>query len=205
MARWKCKWPVPISCYCTQSIYHSTTASIVWGAGKSNRNKANSLTNSIYTVFNVTTVLFSGGPAMLHPRREAWMHQGWYHPSANVNHKLDDSPGGMKTFGRAGKNVLPTANGLQMFHTKKSFWILTTEIEVIFLNVRGKKTQKNPRTHISMSLPGEYDLVSNSLIWKGWSRKSSSEKLCRQILWVRVFGAKGIVSQVERKQSMKEK
>ena len=50
------------------------------------------------------------------------------------------------------KSVLSTTNGLQMFQTKKPFWILTTEIEVIFLRV---------------SLLSEYDLVSNSLVWKG--------------------------------------
>lgn len=115
--------------------------------------------------------------------------KGWYHPLANANHKLDDSTGSMKTFGRAGKSVLSTTNGLQMLQTKKPFWILTTEIEVIFLNVRRRKKKKKTR---KVSLLSEYDLVSNSLVWTGRSWKSSSER--RQTLWVRVFRGRRIVS-----------
>lgn len=71
----------------------------------------------------------------------------------------------MKTFGRAGKRELSTTNGLQMFQTKKPFWIVTTEIEA----------KEKEAGLVEISLLSEYDLVSNSLIWKDWSWKSSSD------------------------------
>lgn len=48
--------------------------------------------------------------------------------------KLDDSRGSMKTFSRAANSVLLTTNGLQMFQTKKPFWIpatITSSLSVI--------------------------------------------------------------------------
>lgn len=141
---------MPISCYCAQSIYQSTTASIVHKPASNKETKPTAwLTKSKPCSVWQQDSLIQWRSCVATSLEGRLNGLKLISSKANVNHKLDDLSGSMKTFGRAGKREPLTANGLQMFPTKKPFWILTTEIEVIFF--KEKTTKKRSRAHRNIS------------------------------------------------------